>query len=156
MITKPFYQIVSAAFASFYQSSNLTLFARHLIEIKKALFCVQCSCSVQCSVFSVHLILKYYKYPVTHTHSSPQSIDIFVSFKQQRLIYSVQMKHIAPWFVIFTINMKIRLAETPECWSLEFKLDATFADKCCHICRQIVDTCRQFFIMTTIKWKKWI
>ena len=29
-----------------------------------------------------------------------------------------------------------RHAETPECWSLELKLAATFADKFGHICRQ--------------------
>ena len=30
-----------------------------------------------------------------------------------------------------------RRAETPGCWSLEFQLDATFADNFCHIFRQI-------------------
>ena len=35
-----------------------------------------------------------------------------------------------------------RLAETPECRSLEFQLDATFADNLGHICRQIMyDNC---------------
>ena len=37
-----------------------------------------------------------------------------------------------------------RLAETPESWSLEFQLDATFADNFGHICRQILYVYRQF------------
>ena len=42
------------------------------------------------------------------------------------------------------------LAETPECWSLEFQLDATFADSFGHICRQIMCICGQFYQMIQI------
>ena len=38
-------------------------------------------------------------------------------------------------------NVRTRLAETPECWSLEFQLDATFAANFGHIGRQIVYIC---------------
>ena len=46
-----------------------------------------------------------------------------------------------------------RHAETPECWSLEFQLDATFADNVGHICRQIMYICRQFYHMTKNRYK---
>ena len=38
-----------------------------------------------------------------------------------------------------------RHAETPECWSLEFQLDATFADNSGHFCKQI-----KYLYVTTI------
>ena len=44
--------------------------------------------------------------------------------------------------VASTYLMKVadwtRLADTPECWSLEFQLDAIFGDNLGHICRQIM------------------
>ena len=49
---------------------------------------------------------------------------------------------------IFMVRIFVtRLAEIPECWSLEFQLDATFGDNFGHICRQIMYICRQFYHM---------
>ena len=48
-----------------------------------------------------------------------------------------------------------RLAETPECWSLDFQLDATFADNFGHISRQLMYICRQFFIIWPEFYEKW-
>ena len=45
------------------------------------------------------------------------------------------------------------LAETSECWSLEFQLDATFSDNLGHICRQIMYICRQFYHIIKVIWK---
>ena len=42
-------------------------------------------------------------------------------------------------------SVQTRLAESPECWSLKFQLDATFADNFVHICGQIMNICRQYY-----------
>ena len=55
-------------------------------------------------------------------------------------IHRFALTHTLP-LNIFSYNFRkwtMRLAEIPECWSLEFQLDATFADNFCHICRQIM------------------
>ena len=56
-------------------------------------------------------------------------------------LLALSLSSIKYTFLLF----KGRLAETPECWGLEFQLDATFADSFSQICRQIMYICRQFY-----------
>ena len=89
---------------------------------------------------------KYTQNCAKANHSDP---DIWCG---RRMGFDIGLKTVAVHWLETYLKFQLlvcRLAETPECWSLEFQLDATFADILGHICRQFM-----VYLQTILSYKK--